>query len=216
MRINIKILVGYFFSILLLTFISVKTFSQEMIKMDRLTNSELDSKFRTLSRDAAFNLLERDLVNKKFVKLNTDEHSYGFTGTFKDKSGKPSTGEFFTYDFYNKTTKQLASIIWGVNGKSTYKAHIVFPAGEKDFKIAVEKGVEMYVDANNKLQKASSWAKCFLRMLKYCPRYCYSHALECQTVGGSLGFSSIAIFVACAPNCASCYAWGALTCTMRN
>lgn len=128
--------------------------------MDRLTTAELNSKFRSLSGDAAFKLLERDLVNKKFDRLNTMEHAYGFTGTFKDKSGKPSAGEFYTYDFYNKTTKQLASIIWGINGKSTYKAHIVFPAGVKDFKIAMEKGVEMYVDAGNKLQKASSFATC--------------------------------------------------------
>src|SRR5215210_3983910 len=134
MNTNIKIQGELLLVILLLTFVSVKTFSQEMIKSEVLTTAQLNSKFRSLSGDAAFKLLEKDLINKQFVKLKVDRSSYGFTGTFKDPSGKPSGGEFYVYDFYNKTTNQMASIIWGNNGKSIYKAHIVFPAGEKDFK----------------------------------------------------------------------------------
>src|SRR5215210_4955111 len=143
MNTNIKIQGELLLVILLLTFVSVKTFSQEMIKSEVLTTAELNSKFRSLSGDAAFKLLEKDLINKQFVKLKVDRSSYGFTGTFKDPSGKPSGGE-------------------------------------------------LYVDAGNKLQRASSFAKCFIkRVLKSCSYGCYEKAKRCQKDYAYLGVSSL-------------------------
>ncbi len=212
---------------LVLISISLKSFSQgSMIKMCNLTATELKAKFNSLAGLADFKLMQGQLSGKGFTKLNADGTAYGFTGTFKDSSGKVFPVEFFSFDYYNKATNQMGSVIWRNDGKSVYKAYLTFPAGEKDFEKAMEGSLEMYVDANGKMQKASSFGKCWRRcVFKNCATWCPGAIAVCAAATATLAIASagptagigvgaaVAIFAGCAGiACGTCFGVCAVGC----
>lgn len=212
----------------LLILISMPTicFSQKMVKMCNLTPAELQAKFNSLSGEAGMKVLQSELTGRRFSKLSTEGTSYGFTGTFSDETGKVVPVEFYAFDYYNRSTHQMGSIIWRNNGKSIYKAYLTFKAGEKDFGDAMETSVEMYVDGNNKIQKASSFGRCWKRcVFKNCVGWCVGAISICAAATATLAIASagptagigvgaaVAIFAGCAGvTCGTCFGVCAVGC----
>jgi hypothetical protein len=198
------------------------SYSQELTKFCNLTAGELKIKFDGL----AMKPLRNELQSKGFVRLITPGSSYGFTGNHKDADGKMAEVEFYAYDYYNKATNQMGSLIWRNNGKSVYKAYLIFPAGEKDFEKALESSVEMYLDATGKIQKASSFGRCWRRcVFKNCVTWCVGSISLCAAATATLAIASagptagigvgaaVAIFAGCAGiTCGTCFAVCAVGC----
>jgi hypothetical protein len=200
---------------LMLTSISFKSFSQgSMTKMCNLTATESKSKFNSLAGLADFKLLQAQLSVNGFSKINSDDRSYGFTGTYFDSLNKKSSPvEFYAFDYFNRSTNQYGSIIWRNNGVKTYKAYLIFAAGEKDFEKGLESATEMFVDANGKIQKASSWRSCFIKSAKNkCGSFCFGAVIYCAS-GMVVPGAGVAAWIACAGvACGLCFAVSALSC----
>jgi hypothetical protein len=192
-----------------------RVYSQEMTRMCNLTPEELNKKFQTLSADTEFKLLASGLKEKGWNRITESAASYGFTGTLRDSASKAEVPvEFYAFDFYNKATGQAGSLIWRSNGKSIYKAYLLFKAGEKNMGKALEEAVEMYAEGG-KIQKASSWRTCFRSCAsRKCPSFCFQAAIFCA--GGVLASpgAGVAIWIACAGiSCGLCFAVCALNCS---
>jgi hypothetical protein len=208
---------------LILVAVSFYSFSQRsLVKMCNLNITELNTKFKTLSGDSGFKILLGELKEKGWSKINVEGASYGFTGIASDSLTRATSSvEFYAYDFYNKTTKQMGSVIWRNDGKSVYKAYLTFPAGEKDFDKALEGSVEMYVEAG-KIQTASSWGKCFKKCVKNkCAGFCIVSVTGCLAAtividlatGGAAAGLSIAFWIGCSGIlCGHCFLTCALDC----
>jgi hypothetical protein len=195
--------------------------SQEVSKMCALTPTELKAKFSSLSANADMKMLKDELTNKGWSKLDVDGTSYGVTGTYRDADGKSTPVEFYVFDYYNKTSKQTGAIIWRNNGKSIYKAYLIFPAGVKDFDKAMEESVEMYVEGG-KIQKASSWGRCFKNCIKRnCAGFCVAAATGCLAAaividlafGGTATGLTLAFWIGCSGVlCGHCFLSCSLNC----
>ena len=226
MKKKIKIQIWSLITGLTFTIFSLSAYSQEMVKMCNLSAEELKTKFENLSGRADIKVLKTELKGKGFDKLSAGEATYGFTGTFKDSSGKSLAVEFYAFDYYNKTTNQMGSLIWRNDGKSVYKAYLTFPAGEKDFARAMDESQEMYVDANNKVQKAHSFGKCWKNcVFKHCKSWCIGSIAICAAATATLAIASagptagigvgasVAIFAGCAGiSCGLCFGVCAVGC----
>ena len=176
---NLRLLVFCLF----LMCISERSFTQELTKLCVLTVSELKNKFSALSDDADMKLLKNELKEKGWNKFENEQMSYGVTAVRKDETGKSFPFELYVFDYYNKSTHQTGALIWRNNGKSVYKAYLLFPSGEKDFEKAMEGSVEMYADGG-KIQKASSFGRCFKRCVsKSCPSFCLVGSMACMLGG---------------------------------
>ena len=204
--------------ILLMLLISViatsKSFSQEMTKMCNMTPADLNARYASLSTDADFKLLLEALKEKGWTKVNSDYAAYGFTGNMKDADGKSTMPvEFYVYDFYNKGTNQMGSVLWRNNGKSIYKAYLTFPAGEKEFAKGLESSTEMYAEGG-KIQKASSWRSCFKSCAAgKCPGFCFHATIFCLGAVLAAPGAGVAIWIGCAGIlCGLCFAVCALNC----
>lgn len=193
--------------------ISSRSFSQEMVKMCAVTSSDLNAKFTSLAADGDFKLLLNGLKEKGWTKLTAENYSYGFTGTYMDSITKTTVPvEFYAFDFFNKATNQMGSIIWRNNGKTVYKAYLIFAAGEKDMGKALQESVEMFAEGG-KVQKASSWSRCFNSCASAkCAHFCIAAAAVCA-VSAAAGGAGVAAWAACAGiTCGLCFAVCALGC----
>ena len=153
------------------------------------------------------------------------EGNWGFTGEYKAENGVYAKSKFLAFDFYNpKAGKggQGASIIMRQVGNSTYTAYVIFPEGDVSIEDAFTKGEEWYADAQNNLQPAKSWIRCFLREVRDdCATRCIVRVAVCTALNAALGVATggvslsaaIAIFASCAGDyCAPCLARQALQC----
>jgi len=182
-----------------------------MVDICYQTRSELTSKFSAFSKDADFKLLTAELSEKGWSKINGVQTDFGFTGTLRDSSGKRNYSvELCLFDYYNKSTKQAATLVWRNDGKSIYKAYVIFKSGEKDFSNA--EGIEMFAEGG-KIQKANSWYSCFKKAAyKKCPSFCVVSVIVCATALG-IPDAGVAVWIGCAGiSCGLCFAVCALNC----
>lgn len=190
-----------------------------------MTPTELNQQFLASLKIPAFVAVLNGLQKRGFVKLNMNEGNWGFTGEYKMENGVYAKSKFLAFDFYNpKAGKggQGASIIVRQVGNSTYTAYVIFPEGDVSIEDAFTKGEEWYADAQNNLQPAKSWIRCFLREVKEdCSFKCLVRVAVCTALNAALGVATggvslsaaVAIFASCAGNhCAPCLARQALEC----
>lgn len=190
-----------------------------------MTPTELNQQFLASQKTPAFAAVLNGLQKRGFVKLNMNEGNWGFTGEYKMENGIYAKSKFLAFDFYNpKAGKggQGASIIVRQVGNSTYTAYVIFPEGDVSIEDAFTKGEEWYADAQNNLQPAKSWIRCFLREVKEdCSFKCLVRVAVCTALNAALGVATggvslsaaVAIFASCAGNhCAPCLARQALEC----
>lgn len=190
-----------------------------------MTPTELNQQFSASQKTPAFAAVLSGLQKRGFVKLNMNEGNWGFTGEYKMENGIYAKSKFLAFDFYNpKAGKggQGASIIVRQVGNSTYTAYVIFPEGDVSIEDAFTKGEEWYADAQNNLQPAKSWIRCFLREVKEdCSFKCLVRVAVCTALNAALGVATggvslsaaVAIFASCAGNhCAPCLARQALEC----
>jgi hypothetical protein len=190
-----------------------------------MTPTELNQQFSTYQKVPAFAAVLNGLQKRGFVKLNMNEGNWGFTGEYKAENGVYAKSKFLAFDFYNpKAGKggQGASIIMRQVGTSTYTAYIIFPEGDVSTEEAFTKGEEWYADAQNNLQPAKSWIRCFWREVRDdCKTRCIVRVAVCTALNAALGVATggvsmsaaVAIFTACAGSyCAPCLARQALQC----
>lgn len=190
-----------------------------------MTPTELEQQFLSSQKTPAFAAVLNGLQKRGFVKLNMKEGNWGFTGEYKMENGVYAKSKFLAFDFYNpKAGKggQGASIIMRQVGTSTYTAYIIFPEGDVSTEEAFTKGEEWYADAQNNLQPAKSWIRCFWREVRDdCKTRCIWRVAACTALNAALGVATggvsmsaaVAIFTACAGSyCAPCLARQALQC----
>lgn len=190
-----------------------------------MTPTELNQQFSASQKTPAFAAVLNGLQKRGFVKLNMNEGNWGFTGEYKMENGIYAKSKFLAFDFYKpKAGKggQGASIIVRQVGNSTYTAYVIFPEGDVSIEDAFTKGEEWYADAQNNLQPAKSWIRCFLREVKEdCSFKCLVRVAVCTALNAALGVATggvslsaaVAIFASCAGNhCAPCLARQALEC----
>ena len=190
-----------------------------------MTPTELEQQFLSSQKLPAFTAVLNGLQKRGFVKLKMKEGNWGFTGEYKAENGVYAKSKFLAFDFYNpKAGKggQGASIIMRQVGTSTYTAYIIFPEGDVSTEEAFTKGEEWYADAQNNLQPAKSWIRCFWREVRDdCKARCIVRVAVCTALNAALGVATggvslsaaVAIFASCAGNyCAPCLARQALQC----
>ncbi|MFO0468918.1 MAG: hypothetical protein ACK5ZX_06385 [Bacteroidota bacterium] len=190
-----------------------------------MTPTELEQQFLSSQKLPAFIAVLNGLQKRGFVKLKMKEGNWGFTGEYKAENGVYAKSKFLAFDFYNpKAGKggQGASIIMRQVGNSTYTAYVIFPEGDVSIEDAFTKGEEWYADAQNNLQPAKSWIRCFLREVREdCATRCIVRVAVCTALNVALGVATggvslsaaIAIFASCAGDyCAPCLARQALQC----
>jgi hypothetical protein len=190
-----------------------------------MTPTELMQQFSASQKNPAFAAVLNGLQKRGFVKLNMKEGNWGFTGEYKMENGVYAKSKFLAFDFYNpKAGKggQGASIIMRQVGTSTYTAYIIFPEGDVSTEEAFTKGEEWYADAQNNLQPAKSWIRCFWREVRDdCKTVCIVRVAVCTALNAALGVATggvslsaaVAIFTSCAGSyCAPCLARQALQC----
>lgn len=190
-----------------------------------MTPTELEQQFLSSQKLPAFTAVLNGLQKRGFVKLKMKEGNWGFTGEYKAENGVYAKSKFLAFDFYNpKAGKggQGASIIMRQVGNSTYTAYVIFPEGDVSIEDAFTKGEEWYADAQNNLQPAKSWIRCFLREVREdCATRCIVRVAVCTALNAALGVATggvslsaaIAIFASCAGDyCAPCLARQALQC----
>ena len=190
-----------------------------------MTPTELEQQFLSSQKLPAFTAVLNGLQKRGFVKLKMKEGNWGFTGEYKAENGVYAKSKFLAFDFYNpKAGKggQGASIIMRQVGNSTYTAYVIFPEGDVSIEDAFTKGEEWYADAQNNLQPAKSWIRCFLREVRDdCATRCIVRVAVCTALNVALGVATggvslsaaIAIFASCAGDyCAPCLARQALQC----
>ena len=190
-----------------------------------MTPTELEQQFLSSQKLPAFTAVLNGLQKRGFVKLKMKEGNWGFTGEYKAENGVYAKSKFLAFDFYNpKAGKggQGASIIMRQVGNSTYTAYVIFPEGDVSIEDAFTKGEEWYADAQNNLQPAKSWIRCFLREVREdCATRCIVRVAVCTALNVALGVATggvslsaaIAIFASCAGDyCAPCLARQALQC----
>jgi hypothetical protein len=190
-----------------------------------MTPTELEQQFLSSQKLPAFAAVLNGLQKRGFVKLKMKEGNWGFTGEYKMENGIYAKSKFLAFDFYNpKAGKggQGASIIMRQVGTSTYTAYIIFPEGDVSTEEAFTKGEEWYADAQNNLQPAKSWIRCFWREVRDdCKTRCIVRVAVCTALNAALGVATggvslsaaVAIFTSCAGSyCAPCLARQALQC----
>jgi hypothetical protein len=190
-----------------------------------MTPTELEQQFLSSQKLPAFTAVLNGLQKRGFVKLKMKEGNWGFTGEYKMENGIYAKSKFLAFDFYNpKAGKggQGASIIMRQVGTSTYTAYIIFPEGDVSTEEAFTKGEEWYADAQNNLQPAKSWIRCFWREVRDdCKTRCIVRVAVCTALNAALGVATggvslsaaVAIFTSCAGSyCAPCLARQALQC----
>jgi hypothetical protein len=190
-----------------------------------MTPTELEQQFLSSQKLPAFTAVLNGLQKRGFVKLKMKEGNWGFTGEYKAENGVYAKSKFLAFDFYNpKAGKggQGASIIMRQVGTSTYTAYIIFPEGDVSTEEAFTKGEEWYADAQNNLQPAKSWIRCFWREVRDdCKARCIVRVAVCTALNAALGVATggvsmsaaVAIFASCAGSyCAPCLARQALQC----
>jgi hypothetical protein len=190
-----------------------------------MTPTELMQQFSASQKNPAFAAVLNGLKKRGFVKLNMKEGNWGFSGEYKMENGVYAKSKFLAFDFYNpKAGKggQGASIIMRQVGTSTYTAYIIFPEGDVSTEEAFTKGEEWYADAQNNLQPAKSWIRCFWREVRDdCKTRCIVRVAVCTALNAALGVATggvsmsaaVAIFASCAGSyCAPCLARQALQC----
>lgn len=190
-----------------------------------MTPTELEQQFLSSQKLPAFTAVLNGLQKRGFVKLKMKEGNWGFTGEYKAENGVYAKSKFLAFDFYNpKAGKggQGASIIMRQVGNSTYTAYVIFPEGDVSIEDAFTKGEEWYADAQNNLQPAKSWIRCFLREVRDdCATRCIVRVALCTALNAALGVATggvslsaaVGIFASCAGSyCAPCLARQALQC----
>jgi len=190
-----------------------------------MTPTELEQQFLSSQKLPAFTAVLNGLQKRGFVKLKMKEGNWGFTGEYKAENSVYAKSKFLAFDFYNpKAGKggQGASIVMRQVGNSTYTAYVIFPEGDVSIEDAFTKGEEWYADAQNNLQPAKSWIRCFLREVREdCATRCIVRVAVCTALNAALGVATggvslsaaIAIFASCAGDyCAPCLARQALQC----
>jgi len=190
-----------------------------------MTPTELEQQFLSSQKLPAFTAVLNGLQKRGFVKLKMKEGNWGFTGEYKAENGVYAKSKFLAFDFYNpKAGKggQGASIIMRQVGNSTYTAYVIFPEGDVSIEDAFTKGEEWFADAQNNLQPAKSWIRCFWREVRDdCATRCIVRVAVCTALNVALGVATggvslsaaIAIFASCAGDyCAPCLARQALQC----
>jgi len=190
-----------------------------------MTPTELEQQFLSSQKLPAFTAVLNGLHKRGSVKLKMKEGNWGFTGEYKAENSVYAKSKFLAFDFYNpKAGKggQGASIIMRQVGNSTYTAYVIFPEGDVSIEDAFTKGEEWYADAQNNLQPAKSWIRCFLREVREdCATRCIVRVAVCTALNAALGVATggvslsaaIAIFASCAGDyCAPCLARQALQC----
>jgi hypothetical protein len=190
-----------------------------------MTPTELEQQFLSSQKLPAFTAVLNGLQKRGFVKLKMKEGNWGFTGEYKAENGVYAKSKFLAFDFYNpKAGKggQGASIIMRQVGNSTYTAYVIFPEGDVSIEDAFTKGEELYADAQNNLQPAKSWIRCFLREVRDdCATRCIVRVAVCTALNAALGVATggvslsaaVGIFASCAGSyCAPCLARQALQC----
>lgn len=128
---------------------------------------EMKQMWENFSNDKAWQVIAKEAESKGFKKITNKEASWGFEGEIKSPTGKTEKVLFCVFDFLNpKNIKQGCSMVWGKVGDQSYKAYLIFPEGVTDPDKKFELSQEWYVDANNKVQKANSWGRCFRRCMQ--------------------------------------------------
>ena len=154
-----------------------------------MTPTELEQQFLSSQKLPAFTAVLNGLQKRGFVKLKMKEGNWGFTGEYKAENSVYAKSKFLAFDFYNpKAGKggQGASIVMRQVGNSTYTAYVIFPEGDVSIEDAFTKGEEWYADAQNNLQPAKSWIRCFLREVREdCATRCIVRVAVCTALNAA-------------------------------
>jgi len=203
--------------ILCVCFLTVK--AQDTIYNKKMYSfSEMKTNWINFSADEGWKILNARMKNRGYVLIDTAKTMWGAEGVVINPLTKAKEKVVFcVYDYYNKSEKMLASIIWVKNGTSVYKASIEFPKGEMNIDSAYEHSLEYYTDANNKLQLAHSFGRCFRKWARrWCPYQCTAgSALMCGIIAATTGVGILTpgIFLSCvAAVCTECYFEAAIRC----
>lgn len=207
----------------------------------QFSEDEMKKMWDKFSSDAGFKELMKQVNEKGFKRINIPEAAWGFKAKGIDKNSKKEVDLVYcAYDFYNPKAKkgegQGCSMIWRKVGDEVYKAYLIFPEGEKNMEKALESSQEWFVNDKNKVEKASSWGRCFRRCIQKgnsiveikdvkvrtnCHNSCLGAVAICGAVTAGIAASTagmgvpaaIALFFGCAGvGCAPCFAACALGC----
>lgn len=229
-RINSPFFFLFFFLISIVSFAQTSNIWSEeppdnIKDLKFMTPTELEQQFLSSQKLPAFTAVLNGLQKRGFVKLKMKEGNWGFTGEYKAENGVYAKSKFLAFDFYNpKAGKggQGASIIMRQVGNSTYTAYVIFPEGDVSIEDAFTKGEEWYADAQNNLQPAKSWIRCFWSEVRDdCATRCIVRVAVCTALNAALGVATggvslsaaVCIFASCAGSyCAPCLARQALQC----
>jgi hypothetical protein len=193
-------------ALLMLVLSYSNTIAQDCM-FSKITNSnqykidKLESKWQDYLNDPGFKAIFEYVKKMGFTRIAKNEKAaWGFDANFVLDSTLGTSeqyAEFCGFDFYKKTDKgiQMCSIIWREVGNTIYKACIIFPEGENDSKIALEKSQEYFADKNNKIQLAHSfgkcWAKCVFKRLN--STKCAAAIVGCGAAAGGLTLAGLGV-----------------------
>lgn len=121
------------------------------------TPTEMNDKWTNFSKDKGWQALTKSVEEKGYKKAAGEKGQWGFEASYTENGQKVAT--FVCMFAYVNSKGDTCTAMWAKKGTEAYKAYITFPPGAKD--ITKAKGTEMYVDANNKIQKANSWYTCW-------------------------------------------------------
>jgi hypothetical protein len=180
-----------------------------LAKQDLFSPKQMNALWDRFATDQAWQVVAQEAKQRGLARVRDEKAAWGFEGTTAD--GQEVL--ICLYDLAGKDAKgsTRATVVWAKVGKEVYKAIIVLD-NAKDFDQAVEKSLELYVDKNQKLQKANSFGRCLRRRLRdQCGATCLASAVGCALSPFGLA-SSVACFAAI---CGGCATIAALSCGIQ-
>jgi hypothetical protein len=179
-----------------------------LAKQTLFSPKQMNALWDRFATDQAWQVVAQEAKQRGLARVRDEKAAWGFEGTTTD--GQEVL--ICLYDLAGKEAKggTRATVVWAKVGKAVYKAIIVLDS-DKDFDQAVEKSLELYVDKNQKLQKANSFGRCLRRRLRdQCGVTCLASAVGCAIVPGLAGH--VACFAAI---CGGCATIAALSCGIQ-
>ena len=176
-----KMVLMFFSAMLIGTF----TYSQEEevpvpedFKSEIFTPAEMDAKSETFSMDKGWQALTKAVEDKGYKRKKDKDRKgakdgkgakggddkWGFSASYTENGQKVET--FVCMFEYTDSKGETCTAMWAKKGTVAYKAYFTFPPGTKDVTKATP--TEMYVDANNQIQRAKSWYTCWSGLITRC------------------------------------------------
>jgi hypothetical protein len=206
-----KLIVGLLLGLLAWAGLATRAQAQGDLKLAKQTlfnPKQMNALWDRFATDQAWQVVAQEAKQRGLARVRDEKAAWGFEGTTTD--GQEVL--ICLYDLAGKEAKgsTRATVVWAKVGKEVYKAIIVLD-NAKDFDQAVEQSLELYVDKNQKLQKANSFGRCLRRRLRdQCGATCLASAVGCT------GFIAVGGYLACLTAiCGGCATIAALSCGVQ-